>query len=81
MEVGCMDCYSNLLGKSEIGEERAPCLNSEVAGPTEMKGGGGSLVRLDVTFPLEASVPEGLYLVEGTVGGYPSRNCCGGCVL
>ena len=56
LEVSCMDCHSDLLGSGKIGEERPSSLDCGVAGTSEVEGGGGRMICLNVSFPLKACV-------------------------
>ena len=59
MNMGRVYSNSNHLGAVQILECRPAPMDLLRWGPPEVEGGGGSFVRLDVAFPLEARVPKG----------------------
>ena len=81
LEMGYVDCHSDLLSSGKISQKRSAGLDCGVTGAAEMKGGGGRVVRLYITFPLQLGVAQRQSLLEWPVGGDPSRDGCRGSIL
>ena len=52
LEMGYVDCHSNLLRSGKVGQKRSAGLDCGITGAAKVEGGGGRMVRLYIAFPL-----------------------------